>query len=182
MCACVGSTKGAQGKTHAHSWRSHIYWLPVRFLPFVSSMRRHLRFHSLCVLLPVRLLLVIAVPHALLVVLQAAPSPVARRPLPLPACLLRNCWKMASQFEARLHFDYCFGFPFLSQPVSVFLLSLSLPFGLAFVYNHVKLNCFAHFPHSAAAAAATSVSIWVIVRQDCDFYFVLAFVWKWKTL
>lgn len=54
------------------------------------------------------------------------------------------------------------GLLFCSILFSVLLLSLSLPFGLAFVYNHVKLNCFAHIPHLAtatAAAAATSVSI-----------------------
>lgn len=75
---------------------------------------------------------------------------------PLPACLLRNCWKMASQFRLGLISTIALA-SLPSHACSAYARFLSLPFGLAFVYNHVKLNCFAHFPLSVAAA--TSVSI-----------------------
>lgn len=181
VCVCVHSIKGAKGNTH--SWRSHIYRLPVWFLPFVSSMRRHLRFHSLCVLLPVLLLLlfllllllllVILVPHALLVVvvLQAAP---------LPACLLRNCWKMASQF--RLGLISTIALASLPSPPSLCLLSLLSFFEFAFWFSfclqsrEIKLFC----PFSAFSCC--HIGFYLSYCHGLLFLLCFSFCFQWKTL
>lgn len=75
-----------------------------------------------------------------------AGSPVAR--CRLVYCVIVGKWR--PKFRLGLISTIALA-SLLSPACSAYARSLSLPFGLAFVYNHVKLNCFAHFPLSVAA-------------------------------
>lgn len=139
MCACVRSIKGAKGATHTAGAAIFTDFPSDSFRLFLQCAAIYVFIHcafccrfSFCFcLLSLSLMLCL---------LLSCRQPVAH--CPLPACLLRNCWKMVSQFRLGLILTIALAF----LP-SLCLLSLFSFFEFAFWFSfclqsrEIKLFC-----------------------------------------